>query len=119
MENKKEKLLGLKSNDRMHFILSIVILSYFFYGFYSNENSAGAGGYNGDFKLIWANLSLLKEGIISNLNSPDYSDSRPPLSYILHIYLNPFINSQEEFRVSNLIISLSIPLLLYFSIREK
>ena len=119
MENKKEKLLSLKSNDRIPFFLSIVILSYFFYGFYSDENSAGAGGYNGDFKLIWENLILLKEGIIQNLNNPEYSDSRPPLSYILHIYLNPFINSQEEFRISNLIISLLVPLLLYFSIKEK
>ena len=119
MENKKEKILSPKLNDRVPFFLSIIILSYFFYGFYSDENSAGAGGYNGDFNLIWDNLILLKEGIILNLNSPDYSDSRPPLSYILHIYLNPFINNQEEFRISNLIISLLVPILLYFSIKEK
>ena len=65
-------------------------------------------------QTYWANLSLLKEGIISNLNSPDYTIVGSNI-FIFHIYLNPFINSQEEFRVSNLIISLSIPLLLYFS----
>ena len=32
--------------------------------------TAGAGPY--DFKLIWSNLQLFKEGIISNLGSLDY-----------------------------------------------
>ena len=81
MENKKEKDNQINQNI---FVLSfsIIILIYFFYGFFTNENAAGAGGYNGDFKLIWQNLILLKEGIIVNLNNPNYSDSRPPLSYI-------------------------------------
>ena len=91
MENKKEeKKIKFKNKNIFNFLLSFIILSYFFYGFYLDENSAGAGGYNGDFRLIWENLTLLKQDIIFNLNSPEYSDSRPPLSYILHIFLNPF-----------------------------
>ncbi len=115
MENKKEKI---KQNIFV-FLLSSVILIYFFYGFFTNENAAGAGGYNGDFKLIWQNLTLLKEGIIVNLNNSNYNDSRPPLSYILHILLNPFIYNVEVFRLSNLLISSSVPFLLYLSIKEN
>ena len=115
MENQKEKI---KQNIFV-FSLSSIILIYFFYGFFTNENAAGAGGYNGDFKLIWQNLILLKEGIIVNLDNSDYSDSRPPLSYILHILFNPFIYNEEVFRLSNLLISSSIPFLLYLSIKEN
>ena len=118
MENKKEKI-KLHFKDQIFLYLSIIIIFYFFYGFYTDENSAGAGGYNGDLKLIWYNLELLKQGIISNLDNTNYNDSRPPLSYILHIFFNPFINNMEEFRVSNFFISSLIPFLLFFSIKEK
>ena len=39
---------------------------------------------------LYLNLYLLRGDILSNLDSPLYSDSRPPLSYILHLTLNPF-----------------------------
>ena len=117
MENQKEK--EKISHNFFVFSLSSIILIYFFYGFFTNENAAGAGGYNGDFKLIWQNLTLLKEGIIVNLNNSNYNDSRPPLSYILHILFNPFIYNMEVFRLSNLLISSSIPFLLYLSIKEN
>jgi hypothetical protein len=120
MENKKEKEKIIQINPNIFvFSLSIIILIYFFYGFFTNENAAGAGGYNGDFKLIWQNLTLFKEGIIVNLNNYNYNDSRPPLSYILHILLNPFTYNIEVFRLSNFLISFLIPFLLYFSIKEK
>ena len=120
MENKKEKEKIIQINQNIFvFSLSIIILIYFFYGFFTNENAAGAGGYNGDFKLIWQNLTLFKEGIIVNLNNYNYNDSRPPLSYILHILLNPFTYNIEVFRLSNFLISFLIPFLLYFSIKEK
>ena len=120
MENKKEeKKIKFKTENIFNFLLSFIILSYFFYGFYLDENSAGAGGYNGDFRLIWENLTLLKQDVIFNLNSPEYSDSRPPLSYILHIFLNPFIYNEEVFRLSNLLISSAIPILLFFSIKQN
>ena len=106
------------SKFKINFI-SIIILFYFFYGFYSNENSAGAGGYDGDFKTIWSNLLLLKEGIFANLANPLYDDSRPPLSYIIHIYFNPFTYNQEVFRISCFIISLFLPVLFFFAIKKK
>ena len=120
MENKKEKEKIIQINPNIFvFSLSIIILIYFFYGFFTNENAAGAGGYNGDFKLIWQNLTLLKEGIIVNLNNNNYTDSRTPLSYIIHVLFNPFIYNEEVFRLSNLLISSSIPFLLFFSIKER
>ena len=73
---------------------SATILIYFFYGFYTNENSAGAGPY--DFELIWKNLQLLKQNTFSNLDNALYNDSRPPLAYIIHIYLNPFVQNKED-----------------------
>jgi len=109
--------MNSKIQNNFPLFLSITIFFFFLYGFNINENSAGAGGYDGDFKLIWDNLILLKKDLFSNINSVDYNDSRPPLSYILHIFLNPFSNTQEGFRLSNFIISLFIPVLLFFSIR--
>ena len=89
MENKSKEKIKILTNRESIFI-SLIIIFYFFYGFYTNENSAGAGGYDGDFKLIWSNLELLRNGILANLDSPLYNDSRTPLSYILHIYLNEY-----------------------------
>ena len=55
--------------------------------------------------------------LIFNITSTEYNDSRPPLSYILHILINPLSATKEGFRLSNFIISLLIPILLFFSIR--
>ena len=122
MENKKKETKEkIKLNDQniFTFLLSFLILIYFFYGFFTDENSAGAGGYSADFKLIWKNLELFKQNIIFNLNSAEYNDSRPPLSYILHIFFNPFTYNQEVFRLSNLLLSAIVPFLLFFTIKEN
>ena len=87
MENKKKNKIEIsKLEFEKTFIYSALIVAYFVFGLYIDENSAGAGGYDSDFKLIWDNLNLLKNGIITNLDNPLYNDSRPPLSYILHIF---------------------------------
>ncbi len=112
MENKK-KILIIEKN--ISIFTSFILIVYFFFGYLIDENTAGAGPY--DFKLIWSNLQLFKEGIISNLGSLDYNDSRPPLSYIIHILINPLIIDQQSFRFSVLLISLIVPLLLFFSIK--
>ena len=120
MENKKpENLENNKLNQLTSILISLILIAYFFYGFYVDENSAGAGGYNGDFKSIWANLLLLKEGIFQNIDNILYNDSRPPLSYILHILFNPFSNEQFTFRISAFLISLLVPVLLFFSIKQN
>ena len=71
----------------------VFIIGYFFYGYITDENAAGAGGYNGDFNLIWKNLNLYKNGILENLNNPEYTDSRFPFSYIFHSIINPFADN--------------------------
>ena len=105
----------LEKNLINFFSFSLII--YFFYGFLTLENSAGAGGYDGDLKKIWNNLELFKTGILSNLSNLNYDDSRTPLSYILHIKINPFINSIDEFRNSVFFLSLLIPVLLFYSLK--
>ena len=119
MENKQKNQKINFLDQLAPLILSFLIIIYFFYGFYTNENSAGAGGFEGDFSLIWNNLNLLRGDILSNLDNPLYSDSRPPLSYILHLILNPFNFNEEVFRTSCFVLSLTIPALLYFAIIRK
>ncbi len=109
----------ITNNSILIFFISLGLVFYYFYGFYTNENSSGAGGYNNDFGLIWGNLNLFKDGILYNLNNPEYTDSRPPLSYILHIFFNPFIHDKDTFRLSTLLISIIVPILLFCSIKEN
>ena len=90
MENKVQKVGVSFSNKLLTYFFSLILVVYYIYGFYIDENSAGAGGYTGDFEIIWGNLLLLQDDIFSNLNSLSYRDSRPPTAYILHILLNPF-----------------------------
>lgn len=97
----------------------LAILSYFL-GFYLDENSAGAGGFNGDIAHIWNNLNIfINNDIISSITHPDYYDSRLPTAYIIHEFLNPFIYTQENFRKSVFVISLIIPILFFLCLKKK
>ena len=79
-------------------LIFFAILSYFF-GFYLGENSAGAGGYNGDLDDIWKNLQIfLQNDLITSIKHPDYDDSRTPIAYIIHETFNPFLADQDSFR---------------------
>ena len=64
MEIGKKKI---NFQEALSIFFSATILIYFFYGFYTNENSAGAGPY--DFELIWKNLQLLKQNTFSQSQS--------------------------------------------------
>ena len=46
-------------SDIMVVFLTIIVYLSFIIGFYLDENSAGAGGYNGDFALNW-NKNIFK-----------------------------------------------------------
>ena len=101
------------------FLITIAILSYFF-GFYMNENSAGAGSYEGDFKQIWNNIQIfLANDLVTSIQHPSYDDSRAPTAYIFHEIFNPFIKSEISFRRCVFVISTSLPILLYFCLRKK
>jgi len=111
------------------FPLLLIFLSFssFFWGFYIDENSAGAGGYFGDFKLNWSNLQIfLNNDLLTAINFTDNSDpdnqfnsSRTPLVYVLHKLFNPFLETQINFRRSVFIISLVGPILFYFCLKQK
>ena len=108
--------------DYKFFSIFLCFFSFFsfFLGFYFEENSAGAGGYNGDFLLIWKNLQIfINNDLLVALNHPEYYDSRAPTSYILHKFLNPWVDSEISFRASVFIISLSLPFLFYFCLKNK
>ena len=76
------------------FLIIVAIFSYFL-GFYIDENSAGAGSYEGDFKKIWNNIKIfLENDLATSVQHPDYDDSRAPTSYILHEIFNPFIKTR-------------------------
>lgn len=100
-------------------LIILVILSFFF-GFYLDESSFGAGGYNGDFEHVYTNLEFfLKHDLATSLANPEYHDSRPPTSYILHEALNPFVEDKINFRRSVFFISLLVPILFYFCLKQK
>jgi len=112
-------MIVIKKEDILILLTSIIIFLFYFIGFYFNENSAGAGGINGDFALIWLNLQLFENDILGSLDSTLYNDSRTPIAYILHVLFNPFIESQYQFRLSVLFISLLCPIFFYFSLKIK
>ena len=113
LENKNEN-----NADLIFRTIFVFIIGYFFYGYITDENAAGAGGYNGDFNLIWKNLNLYKNGILENLNNPEYTDSRFPFSYIFHSIINPFADNKESFRHSVFILSCLVPILFYQCLKQ-
>ena len=119
----------MKKNIYYRFTAAILILlsiSSFFIGFIYEENSAGAGGLIlGDFPTLWKNLQIfLNNDITTALNFTNdldsgYKSSRTPLLYILHAYLNPFVENKVSFFRSVFIISLTGPILFYFCLKQK
>ncbi len=100
-------------------LIALAISSYFV-GFYLDENSAGAGGYEGDFDDIWNNLQIfLKNDLINSIGHPEYDDSRTPIAYILHENLNPFVKDEVSYRKSVFAVSLLLPILFYLSLKQK
>jgi len=102
--------------------ISLIAFSvlYFFLGFYLDENTAGAGGPNGDIFHIWNNLNIfINNDIVGSIIHPKYYDSRLPVAYLMHEFLNPFIDTKMEFRISVLIISLIVPILFFLCLKRK
>ena len=97
--NKKNKIL-----NKIQLTLIFMIITSFLVGFFIRENSAGAGGFNGDFSHVWKNLQTFKNNTLidsikitakkdSNLNEENYfQGTRPPLIYIFQS-INPLIFS--------------------------
>ena len=80
----------------------------------------------GDWVFAWSNLqSFLNNDIFtaikitSGVNIEEYGSNRPPLLYMLHKLFNPFAESEIGYRRSVFIISLAIPILFYFCLKQK
>ena len=106
--------------------LILLSISSFFIGFIYGENSAGAGGFNGDFKNTWGNLQLFLNNDIStalritaSADQEIFVSARTPLIYILHKLFNPFVKNEIIFIRSVFFISLLLPFLFYLCLREK
>jgi len=113
--------MQIKANYRiLSLILIFISFSSLFLGFYLDENSAGAGSYKGDIKIIWKNLQIfLANDIISSLQHQDYFSSRTPVVYVLHKIFNPFVEDIISYRRSVFTISLALPILFYFCLKQK
>ena len=62
----------------------------FFYGFYVDEVSMGAGGYDGDFLFVLRSIDLFSNNSIKDsILLFSETSNRPPLIYIIHKLFNP------------------------------
>jgi len=119
--------MQLKENYKILSFLLILLSTFsFFLGFYLDENSAGGGSYVGDWVFAWSNLQTFLNNdiftaikITSEVNIEEYGSNRPPLLYMLHKLFNPFAESEIGYRRSVFIISLAIPILFYFCLKQK
>ena len=102
------------------FVLIFLSLLSFFLGFHLDENSAGGGSYLGDWSFLWPNLKLfINNDLYTAITHENYLSNRPPLLYMMHASLNPFVENVIAYRRSVFIISLSAPVLFYFCLKQK
>ena len=118
---------NLNKNFNLYiFIVIFFTILLFLIGFFFQENSAGAGDYEGDFQNVWHNLSIFKDndfrdGLKATAGTGEvkYLSSRTPLLYILNAYLNPLVESKYSYIISIFIFSIFTYCLFYFSLKNK
>ena len=100
--------MEIKNNYKfLSFILIFLSLFSFFFGFYLDENSAGGGSYLGDWVFLWPNLKLfINNDFYTAITHENFQTNRPPLLYILHASLNPFVDNAITYRRSVFVLSL-------------
>lgn len=113
--------MNTKANQLfLSYILIFIAFFSLVLGFYFDENSAGAGSYNGDIENVWRNINVfLNNNLNSSINHKDYITSRTPFIYIIHEIFNPFLENIVFYRRSVFVVSLTLPLLFFFCLREK
>ena len=108
------------NNKIVSIFLILSAISSFFLGFYQNEISMGAGGYEGDFKFVKKSISLFSQNsILDSIKLFSESSNRPPLIYILHKLFNPYILDELGFRATVFFLSLLAPILFYLCLIER
>ena len=109
----------LTKKNITYIIFSLVIFS-FFQGFYHDENSAGAGGYNGDITWILNNIEIFKNNKLKDaILSDDLFGNRTPLVYIINNFFNPFFYEYEKYRLTTFLLSLTGPIFIYFCLKNR
>ena len=113
--------MEIKNNYKFFsFVLIFLSLLSFFLGFHLDENSAGGGSYLGDWSFLWPNLKLfINNDLYTAITHENFLSNRPPLLYMMHASLNPFVENVIAYRRSVFIISLSVPVLFYFCLKQK
>ena len=102
------------------FVLIFLSLLSFFLGFYLDENSAGGGSYLGDWSFLWPNLKLfINNDLYTAITHEKFLSNRSPLLYMMHASLNPFVENAIAYRRSVFVISLIVPILFYFCLKQK
>ena len=104
--------------------VAFFLIFFFVYGFIIGENSAGAGGSNGDILATFNNLQLfVNNSFLESIKLTNdhnlYYTNRPPLLYILQSALNPFARDIELYKRSVFFISCFTPLFFYLSLKIK
>ena len=124
--NNNYKLGNFDLFDSIIISLSVLAIFSFFFGFIFKENSAGAGGLNGDFKNTWLNINTflkfdLKTALdfVANGDGNFYVSSRTPALYIINAKINPFTYSIDAFLRSIFLFSFFGFLALYCSLIVK
>ena len=84
------------------FIVIFFTILLFLIGFFFQENSAGAGGFEGDFQHVWNNLSIFenndfRDGLKATAGTGDvkYISSRTPLIYIFQIKMSQGLRPEK------------------------
>lgn len=107
------------SKNILQLIVGLLIYLSYFISYIFNENSIGSGGYNGDLTWIWQNFEIFKSNnLLDAIKDKDFFGNRTPLFYILNIYLNPFIDHIDSYRLSVFIFFIISPVILYFTLKK-
>lgn len=116
----KIKMNKLNKLKYISFFLSFLIIFSYFLGFYFNENSAGAGGYNGDISWILNNIKIFQENsLINSIFHKELFGNRPPLIYALNKIFNPYFYEYEKYRYTVFYLSLIGVYILYLGLKFK
>ena len=97
----------------------IVVLSIYFIGFIFREISNGAAHTDLEFH-IWKIIVDFKLNFSDSFkNYVDYEEGTLPFFHLFQTFINPFNNDIFEYTLSNTILNLLIPIILFLIIKKK
>ena len=110
----------ISNNNFLLNLFFLVPLISFFFGFITDENAAGGGGYNGDSIWIRENIKIfINNNFFDSINHPEFFGNRTPLAMLLHKYLNPFFFEFEKYRATVFFLCLVGPIFFFIFLNLK